>query len=77
MCGDTSCPSCGPLLGSNPAFEQACEWIYEVVLADMPSVIDRAWLAEDLADRLGKHEEIVVAIEATANAWARANRSKR
>jgi len=67
MCGDTACPSCGPAQGHDLAFEQVCEWIAGRLLADMPPGIDVDWLAEDLADRLGRAgQDVCDAIYAAA-----------
>lgn len=77
MCGDTACPSCGPAQGANPEFEMVCEWLQEVVLADMAHVIDCGWLAEDLANRLGNAPEPVMhAIAVAAAEWTRARERK-
>ena len=74
MCGDTMCPSCGPAQGHDPAFMTVCEWMEEVVLCDFPEVIDRAWLAEELANRLGHRDQpqtLADAVYETARQWER------
>lgn len=78
MCGDTNCPSCGPAQGYNPAFEAVCEWLEYSVLADFPKGFDVTWLAEELANRLGAAQQpqtLADAMEATAKAWARKQKS--
>lgn len=73
LCGDTNCPSCGPAQGYDPAFETVCGWMYEVLLADLPEAINREWLAEDLASRLGRcgDADLVDAVYAAAAKWER------
>lgn len=76
MCGDTECPSCGPLQGADPAFSRVCEWFENVVLVDMSPGLDVPWLAEDLASRFGKlNSAIVDAIYMEATRWASAQRA--
>ncbi len=71
MCGDLNCPSCGPAQGYNPDFEVVCEYLAEVVLADFHPVVDVGWLAEDLADRLGRTlpQDAVDALTHAAKVW--------
>jgi len=60
LCGDVYCASCGS--PGDADFETACDWIYEVVLADMHESINIDWWSEELANRLGKYQEIADAI---------------
>lgn len=78
-CGDTNCPSCGPALGSDPAFDTVCSWLMDDVLVNMPPVIDAGWLAEELANRLGYRErtqEFADAVYAEARRWEKKQRDR-
>ena len=62
LCGDVYCPKA-----------ISCDWIYEVLLADMHESINIDWWSEELANRLGKHQEIADAIllSAKKHEWSR------
>ena len=77
MCGDIMCPSCGPAQGYDPAFEAVVEWMQEVVLCDFPRGFDVEWLAEELANRLGREQAMADAMLAAARADARARQAQR
>lgn len=71
MCGDTACPSCGPAQGHDPDFDLVCEWLEEVILADMSAGHDVSWWAEELANRIGRSapQDVVDAVVAAAKLW--------
>jgi len=71
MCGDTMCPSCGPAQGYNVEFECVYDWLFEDVLCDFPSGFDIDWLAEEMANRLGKNQPqyLVDALERRGREW--------
>jgi len=71
MCGDTNCPSCGPAQGFNPEFEVVCEWLDEVLLKDLHPVLNIDWLSEELANRLGKDQDLADSITRVAQKWSR------
>jgi len=72
-------PGCsGTPYDEDTGFDTVCEWMEEVVLADFPPGFDVAWLAEDLASRLGKtNQDVADALLAAAKAWERAESQKR
>jgi hypothetical protein len=86
-CGDTSCPSCGPAQGFDPAFERVCEWL-DFVLADNLEALDLYdvdgdpawidWIVEAIADAIGRQapQSVLDAMDDAARAWAR-ERSQR
>jgi len=69
MCGDTNCWICGPAQGHDPDFELVCDSLCEVVLEDMPNIVNTEWLAEELASRLGKNQDVADVILAAAKDW--------
>ena len=71
-------PGCSGPPEQDDAFETVCEWLQEVVLADMPAGYDTLWWSEELANRLGKcSQELVDSLHHEAAAWARAEADKR
>ena len=71
-------PGCsGTPYDEDTGFDTVCAWMEEVVLADFPPGFDVAWLAEDIASRLGKNQDVADALLAAAKAWERAESQKR
>jgi hypothetical protein len=70
-------PGCSGPPEHDEAFETVCEWLQEVVLADMPQGYDVSWWSEELANRLGRcSQDLVDSIHHEASKWARAEAEK-
>ena len=70
MCGDVYCPSCGPAQGFNPELEVVCEWL-DMLLSDLHPVLNINWLSEELANRLGKNQDLADCMVRVAQKWDR------
>ena len=53
MCGDTSCPSCGPAQGFNPEQVAVVEWLAGIV--ELPEVLEPFVVVDLIVDAIGEH----------------------
>ena len=70
LCGDPACVFCGC---GDPGFDRLCCYLLEVVLADLPPIIDGGALAEDLASRFSRaaSPDLIEALDQAAREWER------
>jgi len=75
LCGDVYCPNCGE--PGQAEKEQVADWVFEVLLADIHPSVSVEWWTEELMTRLGKEEELRVALEVVSSRWSRSQEEKR
>lgn len=69
MCGDTSCSSCGPAQGFNPAEDIVFDYLCDILKDSGIEGLDEIEVANLLVERLGREAGVIDALYNAAIRW--------